>query len=245
HVEPGYQRTSVGFSPGEARGGWVFSSHISNRVGPPGTTHAQILVLWGPATHGHLGEWLREDQVAGEVGPQGTISARSLVTRGPDPASWWLERREGGSLVTRFRTGLFPQGPSARTSWSFEDQRPWASGKVVTRGPGGARTWLPGDHLRIDPRHQGTSSGLLPAEPRGGWISGNQIWHKVAPPGTTRTQILILWGPALYEHVGERLRGDQVARKVDPWGPSLPGSWSPGDRLRPSAGWSARRVGLW
>ena len=82
----------------------------------------QILVPWEPAVLGHLARWLRGDQVPDEVGPRGTISARSLGTRGPDPASSWPERQEGGSLVTRFPTGLLPQGPPTRKSWSSEDQ---------------------------------------------------------------------------------------------------------------------------
>jgi len=46
----------------------------------------QILVLWGPAAHGHLRRWLPGDQVVLELGSLGTISAWTLVTRGPAPA---------------------------------------------------------------------------------------------------------------------------------------------------------------
>ncbi len=81
--------------------------------------------------------------------------------------------------------GCSPRDHLPANPGPLRTSRPWASGKVVTWGPGGARTWLPGDHLRVGPGHQGTSSGLLPAEPRGGWISGNQVWHGVAPSGTT------------------------------------------------------------
>ena len=49
-----------------------------------------------------------------ELGSLGTISAWVLVTRGPVPAFCRLNREEGGSLVTRFRTGLVPQGPPAQ-----------------------------------------------------------------------------------------------------------------------------------
>ena len=97
--------------------------------------------------------------MTGEVDPQGTIFARSLVTRGPDPASSWIERQEGGSLVTRFRSGLVPQGPPARKSWSLEDQPPVGTcegGYLGTRscsnlapwGPSLRGSWSPGDQVR-------------------------------------------------------------------------------------------------
>ena len=63
-----------------------------------------------------------------------------------------------------------------------------ACGEVVTRGPAGARTWFPGDHLRADPGHQGNNSGLPPTEPQRGWVSGNQISHGAAPSGSTRAR---------------------------------------------------------
>ena len=47
-----------------------------------------------------------------EPGSLGTIFAWILVTWGPDPAFCRLNREEGGSLVTRFRSGLVPQGPT-------------------------------------------------------------------------------------------------------------------------------------
>ncbi|MDK2932041.1 MAG: hypothetical protein PWR07_2172, partial [Bacillota bacterium] len=138
------------------RRGWCTRDQVAREVGPLGTIRTQILVPWGPAVLGHLARWLRGDQVSDEVGPRGTISARSLVTRGPDPASWWLERREGGSLVTRFRTGLVPQGPPARKSWSSEDypargirengyaRTRWRA-KLIPQGSSPRETWLPKD----------------------------------------------------------------------------------------------------
>ena len=60
-----------------------------------------------------------------EPGSLGTIFAWILVTWGPGPAFNRLNGEEGGSLVTRFRTGLLPQGPPTRKCWS------------------------PGDHLRV------------------------------------------------------------------------------------------------
>ena len=122
HVDPGHQRTRSGILVAGAPRGWISGSHISHSVGPLGTTDTQILVPWGPAVYGHLGKWLRGDQVALEVGPLGTISARTLVTRGPASPPRGLRREEGGSLVTRFRAQLLPQGPPARKSWSRGDR---------------------------------------------------------------------------------------------------------------------------
>jgi len=49
-----------------------------------------------------------------EPGSLGTIFAWILVTRGPSLAFCRLNREEGGSLVTRFRSGLVLEGPPAR-----------------------------------------------------------------------------------------------------------------------------------
>jgi len=46
-----------------------------------------------------------------EPGSLGTIFAWILVTRGPGSAFCRLSREKGGSLVTRFRPRLVPQGP--------------------------------------------------------------------------------------------------------------------------------------
>ena len=72
----------------------------------------------------------------------------------------------------------------------------------------------------MDPGHQGTRSGVLPVEPRGGWISGDQISLGVGPPGTNRVGDP---GPVGTTHLwpsggrlGEWLREDQVAPEAGP-----------------------------
>jgi len=75
-----------------------------------------------------------------------------------------------------------------------------------------------GTSVHVDPGHQRTRSGILVAGAPRGWISGNHISHSVGPLGTTDTQILVPWGPAVYGHLGKWLRGDQVALEVGPPG---------------------------
>jgi len=98
--------------------------------------------------------------VADEVDHAGSIFTWNLVTKGSALASRRVRREEAGSLVATFRTGLFPQGPSARKAWSFEDQAPmgiWESGYVRTRwranlilwGPSLRGTWSPEDQPRL------------------------------------------------------------------------------------------------
>ena len=63
-----------------------------------------------------------------EPGSQGTIFAWVLVTWEPGPAFYRPNREEGGSLVTRFRSGLVPQGPPTQEilrSWGPPREHAW------------------------------------------------------------------------------------------------------------------------
>jgi len=96
--------------------------------------------------------------VAGKADHAGIISTWNLVTKGSALASRRVRREEAGSLVSTFRTGLFPQGPSARKAWSFEDQPSlgtWEGGYLGTRWCSNLAPWGP--------------------SPRGSWSSGDQF----------------------------------------------------------------------
>ena len=105
-----------------------------------------------------------------EPGSLGTTFAWVLVTRGPGPAFYRPNREEGGSLVTRFRSGLVPQGPPTQEilgSWGPPREHAWTIKGLPRNYRGIAEEPLTDHPATTVGRHHPQTTGEPPGDERG------------------------------------------------------------------------------